>query len=133
MRGSNDTAKAPESSKIVLVVEDNVALAALVRVQLDLLGYATIAAGTADDALRVLQSDTRIDLLFSDIRLPGTIDGRSLAQMAADLRPGLPCLLTTGYEELDAPARRATAHLPVLPKPFRRSDLAEAVREALAG
>ena len=116
----------------VLVVEDNTALAALVQQQLALLGYRTITVGTADAALQVLRSGARVDLLFSDIMLPGSLDGRSLALAAQGLHPALPCLLTTGYEELDSPTRRATEHVHVLAKPYRRAELARAVREALA-
>ena len=118
--------------EIVLVVEDNAALAELVQHQLALLGYASITAGTADEALHVLRSDARVDLLFSDIKLPGSLDGRGLALAALALRPGLACLLTTGYEETDTVARRKTGHIRVLAKPYRRAARAGAVRDALA-
>jgi len=117
--------------EMILVVEDNADLARTVTHQLDQLGYATISAGNADAALGVLRGSRTIDLLFSDIVMPGALDGRGLAQMAAQLRPGLRCLLTSGYEQGGGPLRAATAHLPVLAKPYRRDELARAIRAAL--
>ena len=115
----------------VLVVEDLEALSATVCLQLDGLGYATLAAASADAALELLRGAARIDLLFTDIVMPGAMDGRHLALAARQLRPGLRCLLTTGYDRAHSAAKAATSHLPVLAKPYRRDDLARAVREAL--
>jgi len=61
----------------------------------------------------------------------GAMDGRDLALAAARLRPRLPCRLTTGYEMQAVSERPETAALPVLPKPYRRGDLARAVRTAI--
>jgi CheY-like chemotaxis protein len=114
--------------EVVLVVEDNAALAETVHRQLTRLGYATLAASDANAALLVLESHQRIDLLFTDIVLPGGLDGRRLAHAAVALRPGLRCLLTTGFDP------EASCHadaLPVLEKPYRREQLALAVRAVL--
>jgi len=64
---------------------------------LEQLGYRVLAAGNANEALRLLTEEKRVDLLFTDVILPGAITGRVLADQAKDRRPGLPVLFTTGY------------------------------------
>ena len=64
---------------------------------LEQLGYRVLADGNANEALRLLTEEKRVDLLFTDVILPGAITGRVLADQAKDRRPGLPVLFTTGY------------------------------------
>jgi CheY-like chemotaxis protein len=131
LAGAAAPARAKASpGEVVLVVEDNAALLETVQRQLAQLGYATLAAGDAHAALLVLESAERIDLLFTDIVLPGRLDGRSLARAALERRPGLRCLLTTGFDP-EMAGRSVPAQLPVLEKPYRREQLALAVRAVL--
>jgi signal transduction histidine kinase/CheY-like chemotaxis protein len=115
----------------VLVVEDNPDVRRYARSVLAELGYEVIEAGAAAEALRVLESARRVDLLFTDVILPDT-DGRELSNQALKIRPNLPVLFTTGY------SRNAIIHqgrldpgVQLLSKPYTRQDLARKVRELL--
>lgn len=92
--------RAPESDAgaggIVLVVEDDVQTRSLIAQYLRDLGYAVIEAVDADEAILVLKSRQAIDIVFADIRLPGSIDGRMLADWIDEHRTGMPVLLTSG-------------------------------------
>jgi CheY-like chemotaxis protein len=92
------------------------------------LGYRVERAASADEALPVLESSTRIDLLFSDVVMPGRLSGVDLAREARRLRSGLPVVLTTGYSEDVARA----VGVRVLPKPYEIGALVEALEAALA-
>jgi signal transduction histidine kinase/ActR/RegA family two-component response regulator len=115
----------------VLVVEDNEALRRLARRQLRELGYQIVEAGTGAEAVKVLESDQAIDLLFTDIVMPGGMDGRELARRAVALRPGLKALFMSGFTL--AQGARADADLSgaLISKPFRKSELALRIRAAL--
>ncbi|MCW5746913.1 MAG: response regulator [Alphaproteobacteria bacterium] len=94
------------------------------------LGFRTTPAADADEALAVLQSGQhRIDLLFSDIRMPGTMDGFELARVVRQEFPEIAILLTTGF----AGCRPKDPGPRILYKPYKLTELAAAVREALAG
>lgn len=116
----------------VLVVEDEPRVRALVRRILGWLGYEVLEASGAAEALTVLDGRADVDLVFSDIVLPGGLSGCDLADVLATRRPGLPVLLTTGYAQARAP-RRAGGRVPVLPKPWSLAALAASVHDALAG
>jgi CheY-like chemotaxis protein len=82
----------------VLLVEDDASVRLLVREILEELAYRTIEAGSADEAMPVIRSDQQIDLLISDVGLPG-MNGRQLAEIVREHRPRLPILFVTGYAE----------------------------------
>jgi len=114
----------------VLLVEDDPYLRRVTRRQLTELGYRVIEAESAAAALDILAGTAGIDLLFSDVVMPGGMSGVELAR-AAQLRwPKLKILLTSGYPEMlvDAP----TADVRVLAKPYRNEALARAIHEALS-
>jgi CheY-like chemotaxis protein len=93
------------------------------------LGYRVIAAADAATALATLAAGTPIDLVFSDIVMPGAIDGVGLARQIARDYPGTAVLLTTGYSrQADALERE----FPILHKPYQSDALSRAVRDALA-
>lgn len=126
---------APRSSdgEVVLVVEDSDDVRAYSSMILSELGYAVIEAADADQAIAVLSSDQPIDLLFTDVVLPGR-SGRLLAEAAKSLRPALPILFTTGY------SRNAIVHhgrldagVQLITKPFTFEQLAGRVRDVLDG
>ncbi|MFH6781176.1 MULTISPECIES: histidine kinase famiy protein [Methylobacterium] len=115
----------------VLLVEDSDDVRALAREYLQSLGYHVLSARDGTEALSILENGERIDLLFSDIVMPGSVNGLILAERAQALRPNLPVLLTTGYNE-DLVAEGPTAPtMDVLGKPYRKAELADRIRAAL--
>jgi CheY-like chemotaxis protein len=118
----------------VLVVEDDPDLRTLAVALLGNLGYQVLEAGTGAAALEQLASTTRVNLLLTDVMLPGGMNGRELAAEAERRAPGLQVLYMSGYTE-DAIMHhgRLDADAELLQKPFRRADLARAVRRALDG
>jgi len=115
---------APETSKrearrsqrpMVLVVDDSAEVAEVTSALFEQLGYETICRDSAEAALSLLGDGAKIDLVFSDIVMPGTIDGVGLASEVRSLYPHLPVVLTTGYSDA---AQAAPPNLPILRKPF---------------
>ena len=123
---------AQRGNERVLVVEDEPEVRGIALAFLRSLGYATVAAANADDALALLRADAAIDVLFSDVVLGSGANGGELARAAQGLRPGLPVLLTSGYERPDGNGGELPgAEFPLLRKPYRREELAEALRRVL--
>ena len=119
-------------AETVLVVEDDEPVRLLVCLELRAMGYRVIEAASGADALRLIEQGEPIDLLFTDVVMPGGMSGRELADAALRLRPGLPVLYTSGYtENAIVHHGRLDAGVLLLPKPHRRADLARAVRTAL--
>jgi PAS domain S-box-containing protein len=118
--------------EIILVVEDNDRLRRVLIKQLRALGYDTIEAAHAASAVEILRSERHIDLLFTDLVMPGPMDGQQLAEAAGALRPGIKVILTSGFSEalLDR-QELGTVSAPLLRKPYRREDLARVLRKAL--
>jgi PAS domain S-box-containing protein len=116
----------------VLVVDDESSLRMLVTEVLSGLGYVAIEAADSLAGLRILQSDVRIDLLVTDVGLPGGINGRQMADAGRECRPGLPVLFITGYAET---AVLDKCHLEplteVLTKPFALEALASRIKELI--
>ncbi|WP_452029161.1 PAS domain S-box protein [Azospirillum palustre] len=112
----------------VLMVEDDPVVASSVAAALEESGWTVLRAASADEALPLLAGDERIDLLFSDVVMPGRLSGIDLGREATLLRPGLPVVLTTGYSEDVA----RTEGIAVLSKPYRIDTLLQTLSEALA-
>lgn len=115
----------------VLVVEDEAFLREVVAESLQEAGYEVAHVGDGDAGLAVLRSDAPVDVLVSDIRLPG-ISGYELATAGRALRPGLKMILMTGYAP-SLPPDLKPAVFRVLQKPFRIDSLAGVVAAALIG
>jgi len=116
----------------VLLVEDDEAVRTLVRVVLEQLGYVALEAPEALVAIPILASARRIDLMISDVGLPG-MDGRELAEVARKHRPELPILFATGYAENAAiRASFLGSNMAMITKPFTVELLANKVGEMLA-
>jgi CheY-like chemotaxis protein len=120
----------PASLGHVLLVEDDDEVAALVVEMLTHLGLETTRAPSAAAALGALADGRAVDLVFSDVMMPGGMNGVELAREVRRRRPELPVLLTTAYAEA-AKGAAAAAGLVVLPKPYRLEELAAATRDAL--
>jgi CheY-like chemotaxis protein len=118
----------------ILVVEDNADVRSVAARQLTELGYRVIEAGNAASALEVLRRDQTIDLLFTDVVMPGGMTGADLAREAANLRPALKVLFTSGFAEASIHNGARSAEIrSLLSKPYRKQDLAGRVREVLCG
>ncbi|WP_342165391.1 ATP-binding protein [Methylobacterium sp. SD21] len=122
-----------EQGETVLVVDDEPTVRMLVTEVLEELGYTAIEVADGAAGLRVLQSDTRIDLLVTDVGLPGGMNGRQVADAARITRPDLKVLFITGYAEN---AVLGNGHLEpgmaLLTKPFAVETLAVRIREMIA-
>jgi CheY-like chemotaxis protein/anti-sigma regulatory factor (Ser/Thr protein kinase) len=123
-------ARAKQSKACVLVVEDNDDVRELAEQVLQMEGYAVQSAGSGEQAMEVLRQGARADLLFTDVIMPGGINGLELVEQARTLRPGLPVLVTTGYMD-ELPQGGRSGGLEILAKPYRQEDLLEKVRQAL--
>ena len=134
---ARDSSHAPDrvadaTGETVLVVEDNLELRALSLERLNRLGYRVIEAAGGPAALAVLERGTMIDLIFSDVIMPGGMTGYELAVRARRHNPGIKVLLTSGYDaELAAKQNTTGSELQVLRKPYGQADLARALREVL--
>jgi signal transduction histidine kinase/ActR/RegA family two-component response regulator len=116
----------------ILVVEDDELVRTFVVGQIQSLGYATLAAVDAAAALTIINSPQRIDLLFTDMVMPGSMSGRQLADAARHSRAALKILFTSGYtEDTVIHSGRLDADVMLLAKPYRKADLARMIRTAL--
>ncbi|AWN41308.1 ATP-binding protein [Methylobacterium durans] len=116
----------------VLLVEDDEQVLRMAVESLEELRYRVIVARNAAEALEHLRGVERIDILFSDVVMPGGMNGSQLAVEAQKLRPGIKVLLTSGYvANLDEGQVMAQGEMPVLNKPYRRDELARSLRLVL--
>jgi CheY-like chemotaxis protein len=123
---------APTGLETVLAVEDNEQVLRHVVSQLNGLGYTVIKAANGADALKLLAENPAIDLLFTDLVMPGGLDGHQLMLRARELRPGLKVLFTSGYtENILTRQGRFDPEQHLLSKPYERADLARALRKVL--
>jgi signal transduction histidine kinase/CheY-like chemotaxis protein len=119
-----------DHSETVLVVEDEAVVRLLVVETLQDLGYRPLEAADGATALRILQSSQRVDLLVTDIGLPG-LNGRQLADAGRTTRPDLKILFMTGYAENAASNNFLTPGMEIIAKPFEMDALARRIRQML--
>jgi CheY-like chemotaxis protein len=119
-------------TETILCVEDDDVVRAHVTGRLESLGYKVIAAANAAQALELVNAGTAFDLLFTDIVMPGAMNGRQLAQKVAELRTPLRVLYTSGntFGAFDLDGRSGEGVL-LLAKPYRKAELARMVRLCL--
>jgi PAS domain S-box-containing protein len=113
----------------VLLVEDDPTVLALTLDMLTGLGYEATTATHAGEALKIIASEEPIDLLLTDVVMPGGISGVELARAAQEARPGLPVLLTSGF--MGEGAALETSEFPLLDKPYETATLAAKLRKVL--
>jgi CheY-like chemotaxis protein len=119
-------------TEIVLVVDDDQIVRATVASMLEDFGYTVLLAQNGSEALAILESRTKVDLLFTDVVMPGTISGRQLAERAIGIVPTLKVLFTSGYpENAIVHNGRLDAGVELISKPYRREQLAAKVRRVL--
>jgi PAS domain S-box-containing protein len=127
-------APVPGGRETILVVEDDALVRDYVVAQLKSLGYVPLAAANAAAALAMVAAGTTFDLLFTDVIMPGGMNGRELAEEIARRRPGNRVLFTSGYtENAIVHHGRLDPGVALLNKPYRKKDLAEKIRAVLDG
>ncbi|MET7242038.1 hybrid sensor histidine kinase/response regulator [Methylobacterium sp. EM32] len=121
-------------TETILVVDDRPDVAATAKVILDDFGYTVLVAHGAEEALDLLDSSGKVDLLFSDLIMPGGMNGVLLARAARERQPRIKVLLTTGYAEASIERTDAGgSEFEIINKPYRRMELARRVRLTLDG
>lgn len=124
----------PPAAAVILVVDDNPDVRSVAVRQLNELGHRTIEAQDAEDALRILAQDQPIDLLFTDVVMPGGMRGDELARQARLLRPAIKVLFTSGFAEASIENGHRSSEVKrcnLLSKPYRKQDLAQRIEEIL--
>ena len=112
-------------------MEDNAEVAEVCKGYFQQLGYEVARVASAQEALETLENEPHVDLVFSDILMPGVMNGLDLAQAVRDRFPHLPVLLSTGYSSSAQDAVRQG--FVVLQKPFEFAALEKSLREAMCG
>jgi CheY-like chemotaxis protein len=117
-----------QGTETILLVEDDEQVRRFALSQLKSLGYNVLQAHNGVEAMELIEGNERIDLLFTDVVMPG-MSGRQLADSARRRRPGLKVLFTSGYnEEAIVHHGRVDHGVQLLPKPYRRRELAKRIR-----
>ncbi len=123
----------PKGHETILIAEDDPFVRSSVIQRVEALGYKVVAAVNGNDALLKLKANPEIDMLFTDIVMPGGMSGWELADQARQIRPGLPVVYSSGYAlETLVKEGRAPAQSIILTKPYRKTELALRLREAFA-
>jgi DNA-binding NtrC family response regulator len=120
-----------ESPFIVLLAEDEEMLRRVVGVTLRHAGFVVIEAADGTAGLEILRSGTSIDMLLTDVKMPG-LNGYQLAEAGLSLRPAMKVMLMTGYADEAMPDIIREASIPILRKPFDFENLAGSLRQVLS-
>jgi PAS domain S-box-containing protein len=128
-----DSLGKPRGQVTILVVEDEVRLRRLAVRYISDSGYGVLEAGDADEAMEILDTEADVDLVFSDIVMPGSMNGRDLAVWIEHNRPDVKVLLTTGYSKdgRSKPQDAGEAGPAIVPKPYTKQELNGSIRAAL--
>ena len=125
---STAAAEPARGGETVLLVEDDLEVQETVGILLDQLGYRVLSVQSADGALQLLASGEPVDLVFTDIIMPGELDGMALARQVKKEYPDIAVLLTSGYAKA---VNTLDANFPILRKPYQLATLARAIRDVL--
>jgi len=117
------------AASAILLVEDDSLVAEACAMLLEDLGYLVTRAESADEALKIIHKGDRPDLVFSDVMMPGRLDGVELARTLRAQYPDMPIVLTTGFSK--AAASAMTSGFPLLLKPYLPHDLERTIKAAL--
>jgi PAS domain S-box-containing protein len=129
---SKESPAAAPAIETVLVVEDDDRVRQLTIKRLKLIGYEVMEASDGPSALAILERGDHVDLVFTDLIMPGGLSGREVALRARSIRPGIKVLLTSGYaEELVRGDELQRENLKVLRKPYQQAELVAALRDVL--
>lgn len=128
---SGAEAEPEETPATLLLVEDEILIRMTVADYLRDCGYHVIEASNAHEALSVLRSDVAIDIVFTDVHMPGTMDGFALARWVHEHRPGIRVLLTSGVARTSAAAHDMCADAALVAKPYDHDSLLARIRSLL--
>lgn len=136
MTGLIDMPAAPVSDgepnkETILMVEDNAEVRVMGEALLHDAGFSVHTATDAAEALAMVEAGLEFDLLFTDIVMPGALDGLGLAAEVARLRPGIPVLLTTGWADRAREQVDQSFGTELIAKPYRQADLVRQIRRLL--
>jgi CheY-like chemotaxis protein len=131
MNASCNVSDEPVPPPTILVVEDEILVRMVIAAYLRDCGFDVVEAGDADEAVRVLEAGIQVDIVFSDVNMPGSLDGFGLAQWLCRERPGLKIILTSGAAQRAKDASDPCAHAPILAKPYDYAELARQLRALL--
>ena len=121
-----------ERRATILIVDDEATLRSVFSDMMTRLGYRCITAANAVDALQIIESNLlELDMLVTDIKMPGALDGVALASKLREFQPDVAVLVITGYPESAAMKEAKSRGFRVLEKPFRQAELESAVAEQL--
>ena len=120
-----------DSAQSILVVEDDDLVRRTVATHLAQFGFWVTTAANGPEALKILDDGAAVDVIFTDIVMPGGMSGRDLAREAVKRRPGIKVIFTSGYDVQAASEGPLSETADFLPKPFRRQDLIRKIRDAL--
>jgi PAS domain S-box-containing protein len=133
-RSANGARWTPEAilgKRTVLVVDDSEEVRELAETHLRAGGYRVLGAPSGEAALEMIERYGSIDLLFTDIIMPGGMNGLRLAELVRERQPDVPVLLATGYIDALPAVKGEAASFPILTKPYRLNELGERIRQAL--
>jgi PAS domain S-box-containing protein len=125
------TSAIPGGHETILCIEDDAAVREFVVQQLQRLGYRTITATNATEAVAEVRRGIPIDLVFTDIVMPGGTDGWKLAELIRQIRPDMKILYTSGYSDVSPERMRSVPGALLLKRPYRLSTLAQMIRRAM--
>jgi DNA-binding response OmpR family regulator len=131
MNASRNVSDEPVPPPTILVVEDEILVRTVIAAYLRDCGFGVIEAGDADEAVRVLEAGIRVDIVFSDVNMPGSLDGFGLAQWLRRERPGLKIILTSGVAQGAQDGSDPREHGPILAKPYDYTELVRQLRALL--
>ncbi len=117
----------------VLLVEDEALIRMMLAGEFEEAGFRVHEAGSADDAVALLESGVEVALVVTDIRMPGRLDGLGLVAWLADHRPGLPVLIVSGYATPPRTENMNAAIAAVLSKPYNPTHIVSLVADLIAG
>src|ERR1051325_2918124 len=124
----------PTPVPVVLVVDDDPDVLLVAATLLGDQGYTVLEASSGAEAMQVMRANSEIAVLFTDILMPGEVDGFELAHQAKQLRPALRVIYTSGYIEQIPWGEKGIGYAgPLLPKPWRKEQLLDVVRSMLDG
>ncbi len=123
---------ADDSRPVVLVVEDEVLVRMVIAEYLRDCDYVVIEAGSAVEAIALFKADVEVDVVFSDIQMPGSLDGFGLAQWVRQNRPGVKVILTSGAASAADKASDLCEDGPLLQKPYESEEVGRRIKQLLA-